>query len=37
MPLASQPAEKKAVLALLPAYPCREALRLAEDSLAVNP
>lgn len=34
MLLAKQPAEKKAVLALLPQYPCEEALRTAEGSLA---
>jgi len=33
MALAKQPAEKKAVLALLPAYPCDQALRVAEDAL----
>jgi len=33
MALAQQPAEKKSVLALLPAYPCEEALRVAEDCL----
>ena len=33
MPLATQPAEKKAILALLPLYPCEEALRVAQDSL----
>jgi HEAT repeat protein len=33
MPLARQPAEKKAVLALLPVYPCEEGRQLAEKSL----
>lgn len=33
MGLARQPEEKKAVLALLPRYPCREAARIAEDAL----
>ncbi len=33
MPLARQPAEKKAVLALLPVYPCEEALQSAEKSV----
>jgi HEAT repeat protein len=33
MPLAKQPAEKKAVLALLPVYPCEESLQVAQDSL----
>jgi HEAT repeat protein/type 1 glutamine amidotransferase len=34
MRLARQPAEKKAVLALLPLYPCTEAVQLAEDSVS---
>jgi len=33
MLLAKQPAEKKAVLALLPTYPCGESLQAAQDSL----
>ena len=33
MLLAKQPAEKKAVLALLPTYPCEESLQAAQESL----
>jgi hypothetical protein len=34
MQLARQPDEKKAVLAQLPGYPTREALKIAEDAAA---